>query len=206
VILTSSDGGASFQQRASGSTVHLAAVWGAGREVFAAGFGPGLLHSTDFGATWTEIATTMSHVWGLWGSSPTNLYALSSRIYHSDDHGATWTELAGERTGEGLWGAGSYVYVVGPSGRISRTSDRGKTWTRLATGTTKDLRRITGHGADLVAIGGDTAEGLVLRSRDAGQTWHEERVPTRAPTFDAVITDAATFVLGNVDVILRGPR
>lgn len=73
-------------------------------------------------------------------------------------------------------------YVLGRNfedkGRIIKTTDAGVTWQVLLDSLGLLPRAISISGKDTIWVVGDT--GLLLVSRDAGQTWTKKELPTRA--------------------------
>lgn len=67
------------------------------------------------------------------------------------------------------------LFVVGDAGELFKSSDTGSTWTRLDSGVTANLTAIAfssaQHGWTL------TADYVVLRTSDAGNTWAKKTVP-----------------------------
>lgn len=155
---------------------------------------PGIVRSTDGGASWRAWSRQPCHVVELLFATDGALFARAEfgfiglwALYRSSDDGETWTLLPAE---EGFWrvkdaalgpGAGQVYAVVSdlsPTGSaVRRSTDGGATWTTLTT--TSD--RISSIGVDprepvtLFAPHGaypPTTVGL-LRSTDGGATWAE---------------------------------
>ncbi len=121
-------------------------------------------------------------VFGVWGSSPTDVYAVGSNtsgrsgfIWHYD--GISWTSVhlpadLPRRNGEipGLfkvWGAPSgEVYFVGADGLVLRRSTDGAL-TKLETGNTQTLFTVAGAGKDVFVVGGGQGAALLEKSGDA---------------------------------------
>lgn len=111
---------------------------------------------------------------GVWGSSPTNVFAVGALgvIRHFD--GTTWTTQSSP-TGEnlfGVWGTanGSLVLAVGNSNIIARTTDGGATWSVGGAGISASCCAIWGtpDGSAIYAI---SPFGNVFKSTDLGLTW-----------------------------------
>jgi hypothetical protein len=121
-------------------------------------------------------------VFGLWGSSPTDVYAVGSNtsgrsgfIWHYD--GATWSSVPlpadlPRRNGEvpGLfkvWGTGSGdVYFVGSDGlALVRSSDGALK--KLETGVSETLFTVAGNSKQVFAVGGGRMAALLEKSGDA---------------------------------------
>ncbi len=105
---------------------------------------------------------------GVWGTSPTDVYAVGSdgRILHHD--GAAWTAEPSGTTAilTDVWGtAADDVYAVGDAGAILHYD--GTRWASMASNTTNALQGIWGSSAhDIHAVG---YEGTILHYD--GQRW-----------------------------------
>jgi hypothetical protein len=80
------------------------------------------------GQGWQSMAAgTSAWLWGVWGSGPTDVYAvgLGGSFLHYD--GISWLKLNAETTAKfyGIHGTGSTFYVVGESGTIYRHTQTG---------------------------------------------------------------------------------
>ena len=94
-------------------------------------------------------------------------------------------------------------YTAGDSGRVYRTTDGGSTWMLLNTGTTSNLKSITGNVVNstlrLWAVG---AGGKIIESYDWGNTWIQQNVgisDLNSVTFPSVNIG---FAVGNTGKIL----
>lgn len=123
-------------------------------------FGNGMLKSTDNGATWTQLSSTMSNtpqIWdNLWDfnwnlaldeSDTVNdvvYVACSGTVYRSLNGGSTWTAVRGGSFANFSYFAdvattrdSGIVYATlssdGPQKGIWRSSDQGTTWTKIST-------------------------------------------------------------------------
>ena len=157
------------------------------------------------GTTFTRMPTpgvARYTVFGLWGASPTDLYAVGSLagrngfVWHSD--GTTWTDVtlpdlpelprsATGTTGDvpGLfkvWGDGNgTVWVVGSRGLVLKKSAGGE-FEVVPTTTQETLFTVAGRGDDLAIVGGGTASVLLNGS---------ELTPVAAS--DVVLLQAVAF-------------
>jgi photosystem II stability/assembly factor-like uncharacterized protein len=128
VILASTDGGRTFQHRASARTADLTAVWGLGDEVFAGGRDT-LLHSRDRGASWHAVTAKLYSAHRFWGVALDDIYRVGDGLFHSRDRGVTWREVDPSLGGmyQGLWGSSADdIFLVGDKGKILHSADRGK--------------------------------------------------------------------------------
>jgi photosystem II stability/assembly factor-like uncharacterized protein len=132
--------------------------------------------STDGGANWNPSYEGIPDIrWpgkSVWGTSPTNVYAVGSNspfyqpILHYD--GRTWLEIDTGST-EGLfdiWGLSEdYVFAVGDNGTILHYD--GNTWSAMSSGSNEDLYGVWGSSQNDVFAVGDN--GTILHYN--GNTW-----------------------------------
>jgi len=121
----------------------------------------GFVYQYD-GFTWTRIYQ-LAEAWlyGIWGISDTNVYAVGDNgtIVHYD--GTTWTVMDSgtETTLKGIWfDSPEDVFVVGDSGTILHYD--GIDWSPMTSGTTVLLRGIWGSSTTNVYAVGDN--GTIL--------------------------------------------
>jgi hypothetical protein len=91
----------------------------------------------------------------MWGSSPTDVYAVGDGILHYD--GAAWSEVySGDRELRGVWGSSSSdIYVVGDFGTILHFD--GEAWSPMDSGTHNNFTAVAGDSAgNVFAVGGGT--------------------------------------------------
>lgn len=171
-------GGPKFTLQTSGSTAALQAIWGSSStNVFAAGSGGVILHTSN-GTTWTtQISGTISSIDWLWGSGSTDVYAMGDvgTLLHTIDSGTTWTKLtpiAGSLAVVNMWGsAKTDVYAVVQGLGIYRSTNSGVTWTHQTTATA-NLWAVWGSSrTDVYAVG---AGGVILHTTDSGTTWVQQ--------------------------------
>lgn len=121
--------------------------------------------------TWTLMNSgTQEALFSVWGTGPSNVFAVGSggTILHYD--GSSWTPMSSGTTRllHGVWGSGpSDVFAVGDFGTILRFD--GSAWsTPMPSGTSLNLRRVWGTGPDNVyAVG---IGGIILHY-DGTQWW-----------------------------------
>ena len=157
----------------------------------------GILHSDDYGKTWSHQGLAGQTIKSLAVSRLQSgvIYAgmKPPAIYKSVDGGESWNELGSfRRMRDSSWKTPteSEPYVLGlavsptdpniivagvEAGAVLRSADGGKTWQGHLKGTSKDCHSLTFHGKDgnWVYQGGGAWPAAV--SRDAGVTWKQPR-------------------------------
>jgi hypothetical protein len=103
----------------------------------------------------------------VWGTSPTNIYAVGrDTIFRFD--GTAWSRMVTPTTDAlmAIWGASaSDIYAVGSGGTILRFD--GVSWSKMQSGTSTLLRDVWGTGANNVYAVGDS--GVIVRYD--GSSW-----------------------------------
>lgn len=159
-------------------------TWGFGAADLTVVGNDGTVISYD-GSAWQLQATpTTEDLWGVWGASPDDLWAVGGRgrpsstatILHFD--GDTWSAVeppalqrANVHAFFKVWGtAADNVYIVGQRGVVLHWN--GSVWTELLVGASDDLVSIWGTGPDRIVAVGGRASGIV--SRWDGVSWRTE--------------------------------
>ena len=153
-------------------------------DVFVVGNEGTILHYD--GAAWTQQTTpTTENLWGIWGASPSDVYAVGgsgrvgsvATLLHYD--GSAWSDVELpelERTTRAffkIWGSGpDDIVVVGQSGILLRWD--GTVWNEIGVGTSEDLIAVWGTGPDRIAVVGGRSNGIVVTWD--GTEWHMERL------------------------------
>lgn len=172
-------GAVTFTQVPTGSASILFSVWGSGADLFAAGTQQTILHSGD-GKTWQTQMTGAAQLDAVWGSSPTDVYAVgwgAPLLLHSTDRGASWQTEASGTSGPpllGIWGGGpNDVLACDGIGEVLRFD--GATWSHQSVGTAA-LIAVWGTGKTRVVVGNQgqifvsTDGGASFSARDSGTT------------------------------------
>jgi len=117
---------------------------------------------------WSAMTSgTKYPLWGVWSSSPSNVFVVgdSGTILHYD--GRNWSIMT-SGTGDyisGIWGSSpSDVFAVGNKGIILHYN--GMAWSTMTSGTVKSFQRIWGSNAtDIFAV---AREGIILHYNGKG--------------------------------------
>jgi hypothetical protein len=199
--------GSSWTTLATGSTGDLWWVTRVGADSLWMGGADGrVLHYVPSTNTFTEAVTDSSiTVFGLWGASDTEVWAVGGDINATSAgaaiwrwDGKAWTEMslpedaANEIAVYKIWGrASDDIYAVGTGG-IGLHWD-GKAWSSLTTGTTSSLFTVSGSATETWAVGGAFSGTIV---HESGGTWSDE-TPSLAPQFNGIdATGSAPVAVG----------
>jgi photosystem II stability/assembly factor-like uncharacterized protein len=138
----------------------------------------------DSSGAWASSTVWDEVLFGVWGSSDTNIYAVGvDAILRSRDDGHTWKRERTRFTGVllAVWGADErHVWAVGDRGEILYSTGNGS-WHRQESQTREDLYGIWGSGPDDVFVVG--GGGVILHSSD-GTTWQKQHLPGRRKVSD----------------------
>jgi len=124
-------------------------VWGDGSTVFTAGEAGAIFFSENEGAQWAEMnSKTLETFRGLWGTTPTNVYAVGDfgTILHYD--GSAWQPMSSGTTLRlfSIWGSSQEsIYAVGDGGLVlhytdNSTDDNATCPFKVAVSNEEDLR------------------------------------------------------------------
>jgi len=201
---------AGWETVATGFEETLWWVWVAGPDdVFMVGEAGRIAHWD--GSAITEMTSpTTSVLFGVWGASPTDVWAVGGDPFGMGDtdvilhyDGSAWT-AASVPMPEGVaffkvWGTSANdVWAVGQRGQIVHYD--GSAWSHVASPTTSPLFTVAGNASgDVWAVGGPPA--VILRYD--GSAWNEEPLPGPA----SVLNGVAVSDLGEVQVVgARGTK
>lgn len=192
----------------SGVTLQdLASVWTTSSvspyntEIFCAGKGGTIIHkNNDTG--WTIQYNTGNNLRGIWGSSPSNVFAVGiGRILHYNGMG--WSsQYTTANTYNAVWGSSATdVFAVGVNGTILHSDDSGSSWQQQNSNTFYTLNGIWGSSAtNVYAVG----ENFTILHYD-GTTWSPIAVNNSPDTaLNAIWGYSADsiFVVGDSEVIV----
>lgn len=159
-------------------------------------FGDGILKSTDGGATWTLLGSSVFSGWDIGSiavdpANPEDVFAAGSRgVWASTDGGSTWSQEISSPAWDVVIAPGSpeTLFAGVTSVGIEESTDGGLTWTPLTSGLppagasvgSVKIAYAPGDPSDLYAsIANGTTGDLVgfYASTDGGQTWSRESPP-----------------------------
>ena len=160
------------------------------------------------GAAWTRQDTpTDQNLWGVWGASPDDLWAVGGNgrasgqatVLHHD--GTAWErvslpdlERAGVNAFFKVWGTGpDNVYVVGQRGAVLHFD--GAVWTEQHVGASEDLISLWGSGPDRIVAVGGRGNGIV--SHFDGAAWDTFSVSPTPGLNGVWVRPGAVHVAGN---------
>lgn len=217
VVIVRSNG--TWQAAASPTALPLAAVWGAGAQLFIGGGdgnGQALFSSGDGGKSWAPLSLPSSGpIYALGGTAGNDLFAggiFSKTIFHSGDDGASWS--AGAVTSIGFtsaiaaYGPGEAI-AVGEYDATNYTSDGGKTWQARPTGSSGCCNAVW-QGA--IGTYGAGAGAKVMRSGDKGLSWSTTQIGELDPDLGSPLelfaiwgaSAGPVFVAGQDGAIWKG--
>jgi len=155
-------------------------VYGFGSDnVFAVGEQGGAIHYD--GAVWrTMLTETEIDLWGVWGASPSEIWAVGGEIADGPPiilrfNGNEWRSVPVpelDRPSTALlkvWGTSSdHVFAVGQAGVILEFD--GSQWRQAASGTSDDLVSLWGAGPDRILAVGGRSNGVIASYDGTGWT------------------------------------
>jgi photosystem II stability/assembly factor-like uncharacterized protein len=192
-------------------------------DVWMCGSGNTIIHTTDGGATWTDMsdpaywdywfegifALDASHIWACGGETSVD----NGILIHSSDGGITWTAqgdsilLAGyPLLSISAWDA-NHAWVVGHGYTYARTVDGGVNWELcLPDSLTRSTQGWDANGVTAVSqtdVWTCQDYGRVFLTTDGGDNWTEQNVPGDAS--GCLILRICAFDLSNVWAVGQGP-
>ena len=154
-----------------------------------------VLHSTDYGKTWSRDSVGNDPVFSVADGKDGYLYAgtFQKGTYRSSDGGKTWLQrisgLSNMIVRTLLIRQGG-VLLAGTDGGLFKTTDRGEVWTPVTTGLFS-LRSMLPIGANWIVAAG--WRGLAL-STDGGTSWDLANSGLWPPDARSIAIDAAGYL------------
>jgi photosystem II stability/assembly factor-like uncharacterized protein len=207
-ILSTSDGGRTWQEQTSGTghllnSVHfVSATTG-----WAVGDAGTILSTSDGGRTWQgQTSGTEYRLYSVHFVSATKGWAVGifGTILSTSDGGRTWQEQT-SGTGNSLnsvhFVSATTGWAVGDTGTILSTSDGGRTWQGQNSGTGSSLFSVHFVSATTGWVVAD--EGKILSTNDGGRTWQGQNSGTGSSLFSVHFISATTgWAVGRYGTIL----
>jgi len=144
---------------------------------------------------------TASAFWGIWGTSPSNVFAVGSGGTILRYTGTAWSAMHSITTSHlyGVWGSSdSNVFAVGDNGTILRYN--GRTWSTMNSTTTSHLYGVWGSSdSNVFAVG---SGGTILHHN--GNTWSTMDSMTMSHLYGVWgNSDSSVFAVGENGTILH---
>jgi photosystem II stability/assembly factor-like uncharacterized protein len=211
-ILRSTDGGGTWSQTASPTSVMLTALaMSTPTNGVAVGHDATILRTTDGGLTWavkSEDPELEAPLLDAWFETPEHGMAIGAYglLMETRDGGETWEERRVTEDEPHLYAlakaADSSLFAVGEAGAMFRSQDKGATWTAVESspydGTYFGILSLI-DGA-LLAFG---LRGNLFRSRDLGKTWDEIATGTTSSLMGGVQRkDGSIYIVGLAGAVL----
>jgi hypothetical protein len=153
------------------------------------------------GNNWTQVPTGVSvALWDIWGTGPSNVYAVGELGTVLRYNGAQWTTQSNIPTNESLnaiWGSSATdIFAVGDCGTVIHFD--GTSWTAQASGATQNLYGVWGFsGSSVYAVG---ALGTIVHYD--GTSWTPETSPTSLTLNDVAGAGNTVRAVGEQGTIL----
>lgn len=209
-VIMHRSGGAWTAVDAPPSTPLLNWVYGFGDELFIAGQAGVVLRRN--GESFETMDTpTDQDLWGIWGSSPSDLYAVGGipfpggepTIIHYD--GSTWEAIEVPELMRAnvfaffkVWGSGpNDVWVVGQRGAVVHWD--GTSWSEELIGASVDMISLWGTGPDRIVVVGGRGNGTFFTYD--GSSWQEGEIPLGLPGLNGVWVGESIHVVGEQGTI-----
>ena len=197
----------------------LRGTWETSPGSYVVGDGGRLFYTSETGIPggWMQLTTnTTSALYGVWGSSSSDVYAVGAggTILHNTNAGVggsgTWTKTTvGSSTLRAVWGSSANdVYIVGEAPAvILHSTNGGMSWTTTQPPSSAlGLFSVGGRAADDVYAVGATG-GVVFHST-GNDAWTTQMLPSTRDMF-GVWVDATTgdaFAVGRGGAFVRKPH
>ncbi len=152
------------------TTATLNAVWANATDAFAGGDNGTMLRWN--GSSWSSMSfPSTGHVYGLYGTSGSNVYAVTTNGEILRFNGTSWTTAAS--AGISLWSihgsSANDIVAVGENGTGLRFD--GSTWLSMNVGTTGTLAGVYAGGGFYLSVGANSAGTGGLAYTSGGNGW-----------------------------------
>ncbi|MCF6351633.1 MAG: PKD domain-containing protein [Cyclobacteriaceae bacterium] len=179
--------------------------------------GDGIFKSTDGGASWTQIANTISNTDFQFvqkivvTSLGTVIATTRSGTFRSTDGGDSWTDVQSGRMGDIEIASDNDIYItqgVNSAGAIFKSTDDGVTWTDItpASGRRIEITSAPSNPNVLFAVAdggsGGTDVAWFKKSTDGGTTWTDVAIPNYVSQDCSISNDHFTRGQAFFDLIL----
>ncbi|MFN5046900.1 YCF48-related protein [Roseateles sp.] len=171
-LLVSSDGGASWSERAELSTLGAALQFGSDKKGVIVGYGGRIMATDDGGKTWVaRFSGTSADLNRVLFSDASTVWVLggAGTVLKSVDAGQTWSRVnvgATQRLNSIRFIDAQQGWIVGEGGTVLFTRDGGQTWVPQNAGTQKALQRVFAVDGRSAWISG--ADGTLLATGTGG--------------------------------------
>lgn len=200
-IVTSTDGGATWTQRRSGTERWRDVASSAdGQRLIVARDGGTLEISTDGGATWTPSATSRQWIYVASSADGQVLAAIGdfiSNLYMSRDGGNSWSLAMADVVSVAVSADGTHVLALprSSSSQAQVSADSGVSWTPRGPSLVWFGAAVSADGSRMVAgAGTTTASSILYTSTDFGVTWTPRNVSVLFWTGLAMSADGRVMV------------
>lgn len=204
VVTTTSSGARTWNVLREGENdASLLALWDDGAGTAWAGGSYGTIWKSVDGGPWIRVPAPADSqiITGIWGASPTDLWATGAGGVLLRGDGTSWQRVASPIRGTllGVWGLdATHVWAFADGGVIARWD--GRLWSVQGTDTNDEIWGLGGSSpSDLWAVGNN---GTILRYD--GLTWRSIESPTSALLLDVwVESPTSAFAVGTGGTVLR---
>ncbi|CAI10717.1 hypothetical protein p2A397 (plasmid) [Aromatoleum aromaticum EbN1] len=210
-IAVTEDGGASWQKQATPSRAALqdVAAWD-DQHAVAVGNDGIVLITVDAGRSWqsvdapkSEVANKLLRVKALPGGTAWAV-GEAGMVMRSTDFGRSWTRVGGDEDvgWNDIVATGGRIWLVGEFGNVKVSGDDGVSWRAIETPVETSLMGLAFKDAEngvTVGLG-----GVVLTTRDGGQSWEQQQTPSSEHLFSVLWEGSRWIAAGASGVILVG--